>query len=64
MAQPAGETPALDMLGLDIPAQLRDNYAQALQTVRSALIFNEPHPRPPERTQRTRGATAAASGCS
>jgi hypothetical protein len=42
----ASETTALDMLGLAIPAQLRQAYGRARELLRDALIHNAPHPRP------------------
>ena len=46
----ASETTALDMLGLAIPAQLRQAYGRARELLREALIHNSPHPRPKSKT--------------
>ena len=63
MAAPGESTPALNMLGLDIPAKLYEKYLRALETLRDAFICNDPIERPPARTKKSRGASAAASGC-
>jgi hypothetical protein len=45
----ADETTALDMLGLAIPAHLRQAYCRARELLRDALIHHAPHPRPKSR---------------
>ena len=58
----ANETTALDMLGLAIPAHLRQAYCRARELLRDALIHHAPHPRPKSRPQTGRGTSAAATG--
>ena len=58
----ASETTALDMLGLAIPAQLRQAYGRARELLRDALIHNAPHPRPKGKMNTGRGTSAAATG--
>ena len=58
----ASETTALDMLGLAIPAQLRQAYGRARELLRDALIHNAPHPRPKGKINTGRGTSAAATG--
>ena len=58
----ANETIALDMLGLAIPAQLRQAYGRARELLRDALIHNAPHPRPKGKINTGRGTSAAATG--
>ncbi len=58
----ANETTALDMLGLAIPAQLRQAYGRARELLRDALIHNAPHPRPKSKANTGRGTSAAATG--
>ena len=58
----ANETTALDMLGLAIPAHLRQAYRRARELLRDALIHHAPHPRPKSRPQTGRGTSAAATG--
>ena len=58
----ASETTALDMLGLAIPAQLRQAYGRARELLRDALIHNAPHPRPKSKLNTGRGTSAAVTG--
>jgi hypothetical protein len=58
----ANETIALDMLGLAIPAQLRQAYGRARELLRDALIHNAPHPRPKSKLNTGRGTSAAVTG--
>ena len=58
----ANETIALDMLGLAIPAQLRQAYGRARELLREALIHHAPHPRPKSKANTGRGTSAAATG--